>query len=192
MAEKIKGLAIQFKKEIGVAVAAVAVLIVVISLAGGGYKRTVKDFMKAFEKSDAEKMIEIAMPKAMQEAYFDDEEELEDYIDMMDDSLDDLWDEIEDSDGKVEWKIKRAESLKKLKGLRSEAEDYGYDDIDDYRERMEDVYELDEKKIKKVYAVEIEMEVEMDDDTEENDAIIFVYKYKGKWYVDMASFYSLY
>ena len=188
--DKVRNLLQQNKGIVGiVGVVAVVVILICLLAGGGGYKKAINGYMKAFKACNVKKIVNLTVPKDIQKDYFDEEYDMtkKEYIEETKEDLEDEMEDFKDDDGKIKWEIKKAENIDKLKKLEDEVEDdWGIGDLDDFRERLEDRYDdydFDADKVSKAYAVEVKFTVEMDDEKERNTGIVMVYKYKGSWYV---------
>ena len=138
-------------------------------------------------KADAEKLINLSIPKDIQKEYF------EDYEDNCKMSRQELIAEMEDSmetasEGMKNLKVKiiKAEKLNKLDELGNKMRARGISDLDDLVENLENRYEdydFDASKVKQAYAVEVEVKWKQDGEQEDFESTHIVYKYKGKWYL---------
>lgn len=180
-----------------VAVVAVIVVILICSLVSGGAKSTVKDYMKAFEKGNAKKCLNLTIPKSCQEDYIDEQYniEVDEYIELQNEVYKAMWDGFKE-EGKVkfDYEIKEVERFKKLDKLKDDVKDLlgeKMKDVKDFRDLLEDnkydeeLEDFDVDKVKDVYAVELKYVLEVDGDKicKENSALAIVYKYEGKWYL---------
>lgn len=137
----------------------VIVLFVLILGAFNGSSKPVKSFSTGIVKQDGKKLCK-SFPKEFLEDLDDDEECEEVFEEMFDDM---------DSDEKV--KSYKIESSKKL----------DKDDIEEIAEKLEDRYDIDEKKVKKV----VRYKVSYDAKGKENDVDLYLFsaKIRGKWYI---------
>lgn len=180
-----------------VAAAAIVVLIIICTLLSGGAKSTVKDYMKAFRKGNTKTLINLTIPKDAREDIIDQTYgmEVKEYIEEVDGIYDAMWKALKD-EGKIkfDYEIKECEKLGKLKKLKKDVkDDYDIKNLDDFQDMMEKRFDsldvdLDADDIKSAYAVELKYILEVDGDKlcKENSEIVFVYKYKGSWYLAVA------
>lgn len=152
------------------AVAVIAVLCLIVSSLGGGYKEPIKDLVKGFNKCNCEKIIDATMPKEylkeLKKDLKDDDEDWDDYIDDANDYLEDAKDDIEDIYGK-NTKI----SVKFL-----DKKDVKKSDMKKIEEMYDDFYDVE---VKKAYKVKIEMEIKGKDDEDSEKNWLYVVKIKG-------------
>ena len=175
-----------------VAVLVVILLIVLISSASSGYKKAIKSYMSAFQKSDVNTMTSLVVPKSIIDDFFDDcyDADFKDYCTAFSALSEEGWNAIKD-EGKVkfEYEIKAAENINKLDDLKKDAKNY-YDikDLDDFKDMMEDYYDdydFDANKISKCYIVEVKWDLLVDGDKEaKGTEYALVYKYGGSWYIE--------
>ena len=167
---------------------ALALILILLIFVGGSYKSAVNSYFRALQRADAKKMINLTIPRDVQDEYFENIEDSldldkDDYLDKLADSLEDSMDEVED----FEWEIKRAENLNKLDRLEDDMENMDISDLDDFRDYMEDRYEdydkFDADRISEAYAVKIKVKAEVDGDKDSTTMIDIVYRYKGSWYL---------
>ncbi len=165
---------------IAAAVAFVAVIVLVVILIasiGGGYKKPVKDFVKALNKCDGTLMVDTVFTDKMIR-YMEKEENMDydDLCDEFDDLLDNMMDELEDEYGddvKITLKIEDKDKLDE-------------DDI----EEIEDYYKEEDIRItiKKAYELECNLAVEGEDDDDDEDFDIIVIKVKDEgWKLCLSS-----
>lgn len=165
-----------------------ALLLILLIFVGGSYKSAVNSYFKAMQRADAKKMINLTVPRDIQEEYFENiednlDKDKEEYLEYLSESLEKRMDDVED----FEWEIRQAEKLNKLDKLEDEMDDMDISDLDDFRDYMEDRYEdfdkFDAKRISDAYAVKIKVKAEVDGDKDSTTMIDIVYKYKGRWYL---------
>lgn len=180
-------------KIVGIVAVVVVVLIVLLLikvLFGGGYKGAIKDYYSALQKGNTKKLIKVTYPKDSREDIIDDlwDMDIDDYYDAYDEVYDTFWEGLKDEGKtKLSYEIKTAEKLDKLDDLKSDVKDMNIKDLDDFIDIMDEMYEdydFDADKIKQCYAVEVKYTLEVDGDKAAKDtSIIFVYKYRGDWYI---------
>ena len=167
----------QSNKKLGViAVAAVAVIAVVVILLvvllGGGYKKTVKKFVKAYEQNESDVLEEI-----YSEIRFDWADDNDyDYVDSLESSVDSTYDAIKDKCGKGFKLSYKFDDVEVLKGddMEDELEDWGYGDADD---------NIEDYKISAVAVVELEVTAKGDKKDKDYDLAMVLTKESGKWKV---------
>jgi len=176
---------------IAVAIVAIIAIIIVVLLLTGGKKadKVIKDYMAAFEKGNAETLLNLECPKDTQDDYIDDyyDCDVDDYIEAYNAGYKVLWAGLKD-EGKLDisYEIKASESLKKLDDLKKDAKSIGIKDFDDFVDLMDDYYDdyFDAKKIKDAYIVDLKWEVTVDGDKIcKESGIVVVFQYSGNWYV---------
>ena len=144
------------------AVCAVVVIVLVVLLVGAfnGSSKPVKQFSSGMVKLDSKKVC-----KSFAKDMFEDEDELDECVDLLDETFEDM----DDSDEKLKsYKIEGSKKLDK-------------DDIEDIAEKVEDAFDIDEKKVKKVVRYKVSFDAKgKDNDT---DLYIFSAKIKGRWSV---------
>ena len=155
----------------GVAVVAIIVVAVGVSnIAGAGYKKPVRDYIKAMNKCDTKKLLSVTMPesklKEIKKNVKDSVIDWDSLLDKMDGVLEEGMEELEDDYGKnVRYSIKITDK-EKVKG----------DDLDDLKEEYEDIYDAE---IKKDNLLEAEVTIKGKKDEESNDTSFYVVKVKG-------------
>lgn len=158
----------------GAAVVAIIVVIAIIAgIAGGAYKKPIKNLAKGFEEGDEDLII-----AAYSSMFYDAVDEASGgYLDaeeMIEEEAKDEFDAIEEECGKdykVTVEFGDKEKLKK-------------DDIEDFVDEMEEDYgfEFDADEIKALYEVDVEINAEGDDgDYEVLDGTVYVAKVDGEW-----------
>lgn len=174
-----------------ICIAAVAVIVVICLLSalfGGGAKSTIKSYYKALGKGDQKAMLSLRMPKKMIEDYVDENYDCKpkEYYKVYDKAWDALYKGLK-KEGKVkfEYEIKTIEDINKLDKLDDEVGKI--DDLDEFKDRMDDVYDdydFDAKKIKACKVAEVKYTLSVDGKkAAKGENIVFVYKYKGDWYI---------
>ncbi len=154
---------------LGAAALAVIVIIAIIAgIAGGGYKKPIKNMAKSFEEADFDMFIECFAEEKLDD-FGGDETQLEFYVGV-------IYDYLEDECGegyKVKVEYNDKEKLDK-------------DDIEEFIEDLEEDegIEYDEDEIANLYIVDVTLTAEGDD----NDVVIlegelYVSKYDGEWVV---------
>ena len=156
---------------IGAGLLAVIVIIaLIVSSLSGGYKKPLKNYIKAINKCDTAKMLSVTVPKSkMKELKKEMKDSIIDYdafLDKMDDTLEDAMEELEDDYGKNVKLSAKIVDKKKVKG----------DDLDEINEDYEDEYDAE---IKKAYKVKVEMTIKGKDDKDTKNVSIYVVKVKG-------------
>ncbi|MDE6426097.1 MAG: hypothetical protein K2K89_08175 [Ruminococcus sp.] len=154
-----------------VAAAAVVVVAVIgVSSLSGGYKKPVKDYVKAVNNCDMAKMLSVAVPESkMKELKKEAKDSIIDYdafLDKMDDALEKAIEELEDDYGKnVKFSIKITDK-EKVKG----------DDLNELKEEYENEFDAE---IKKAYKINAEITIKGKDDKKTEDTSLYVVKVKG-------------
>ncbi len=130
----------------------------------GGSKGVVKTYASAMVKYDAKKMTKIFH---------------EDYIDYMEDLTDeDFEDTFEETFERFE---KRDYKILKYKII--DYEKYDKDQIEDYAEKLEKSYDINEKDVKDVVEYSIKFTIDNDGDKEIERTEVNAVKIKNKWYI---------
>jgi hypothetical protein len=168
----------------------VIALILIIVCGGGSAKGAVKDYYKALKNGNTKKLILATYSKDVAEEFIDDSYDmsLKEFYSATDDCFDTLYKGLKD-EGKVklDYEIKKIENVDKLDKLKSESKLMGISDLEDFQDEMEvfeDYGKFDASKIKKAYIAEVKWSFSVDGDTlEKNVDYIFIYKYKGDWYL---------
>ena len=162
---------------IGGAAAIVLIVVLCVVFLGGGYKKPLDNYMKILNGKGSEATIEACMPK---EFWEEAEDELDvtpgDLYDQLDENYDDLIEELEEEFGdniKFSYKVTDKDELSKKK-------------LDDLKDTYKEIG-LSKKDITKAYKLEVELTIKGSDDTDSEDLDVVVFKYKGKWYVDISS-----
>lgn len=168
---------------IGIAVAVILVIVILALTLGGGPKRAVKKFVKAFNNGNASKLvdcIDFAGVEAWKYTYMDDFDK-DDYKDFKDDYKDVDKDDIKDT--KKEAKDEFKDGFEEIK-----------EDYKSYKMKIEKIKDV-EKLGKDLYKVKAKISLEAkpkdkdDDEIDESETMTFIV-YKGKViYSDM--FYSM-
>ncbi|MDE6034676.1 MAG: hypothetical protein K2G36_02035 [Ruminococcus sp.] len=152
-------------------VLAVGVIIGISSaVSGAGYKKTVKDYIKAMNKCDTKKLLSVTMPESkLKEIKKQTKDSVVDWdalLDKVDDALEDSLENLEDDYGKnVRYSIKIT-NKEKVKG----------DELDEIQEEYEEIYDAE---IKKAYLLDAEVTVKGKKDEKTNDTSFYVVKVKG-------------
>lgn len=178
------------------AVVVVVVLLILNALFGSSPKKAIKQYYKAFAKGDTKKMLELTIPKQIREDYIDEvyDIDLKDYYDLKGAADEALIDGLkEEGKVKIDLDIKGIEKIGKYKKL--DKKDFGKMDLDDFRDAIEDMADyvdayddINVKKIKKVYVAEVKWTLTVDGDKAAKDTdYLYIFKYKGKWYIYGAS-----
>ncbi|MBQ4534971.1 MAG: hypothetical protein IJA18_07195 [Ruminococcus sp.] len=175
------------KKNIIIAVAAIAVLLIVgvflFNLLFAGYKKPIKNVAKGINKIDTDKIAHAIIPKDQ----FDDFKEIiedendKDYKDFIKDSEEEIKDIIKDN--KIKHKVKiDFKNKKKVSGKTKDA-------IEETASAFFEDMGLDEVEVKKAYRVKVELDASVKYKKEKmsigSTAYIYVVKYKGSsgWYL---------
>ncbi|MBQ8786677.1 MAG: hypothetical protein IJZ61_03480 [Oscillospiraceae bacterium] len=159
---------------IAAAIAAAAIFItlivlLIVSIGSGGYKKPVEQLVKAVNKGSGEILVEATCTDKMLR-YFDKEEDMEyeDVCDEFDDMIDDFVDELEDEYGdNIKLSVKFEDKY--------ELDEDEIEEIEDQYKRMG--YRT---KIDKAYELECTFTIKGEDDDDEDDADIIVIKVKGE------------
>lgn len=160
---------------IGIAAAAVVVLVLLLSLVfgSGGMTKPIDTMIDVTFKGKVSKIKDLA-PDDYWEWYEDEYDmDIDDIIDDAEDEFDDVIDYYEDEYGdniRVSYKVEKKKKLsdKKLKGI---------------AEALADRYDLDEDDFTEAYELDVEMTIKGSDDDDTDDSEMTVIKYKGKWYL---------
>lgn len=152
----------------GGGIVVILLLVLIIStVAGGRYKKPVKDFFKGMNKADSERVVNAMFTEDMLD---DADEDIDDMYDEFDDSLDDMLDGLEDEFGddiKIKFSVDEKKSIKDKK-------------LETYEDFYDDYLDAD-VKIKKGYKLSLTVKIEGDEDDDENDDIeVVVVKIKGE------------
>lgn len=172
---------------VGAGVILLLVIIILCVALSGGHKKAVKKSFKYFEKGQSEKLAKLELPKSVLEEMLDDtlDIDLDEYCEIQDAAFDALWEGLKDEGKvKVSYEIKNCENIDDLDKLE---DDVVYDDLDDFKDAMDDTYDdydFDADKIKKAYVYKIKFTIEVDGDKAVSETIYTIaYKYKGDWYL---------
>lgn len=162
---------------IAVAVVAVIVIALIISLFGGrSYKATVEKFINAQFDADAEAIVELIPEKmiayALEEEGYDDDE-LDEFIEEGNEELQDQLDYIERYLGE-DWTVSH-EILT--------VEDVTGDDLDDLKDDYKDI----DIKVSAAKTVEVELTVKAGETETSNSLDISLIKVGRSWYLDLES-----
>lgn len=154
------------KVNIVIIAALIVVLLIILgivsSIAGGSYKKPVKNFAKALNKCDGELLAETMLTDDM----MDDADK--DDLDDLDDLLESLTEYAEDEYGKnIKFTIDINDKSKLDK-----------DDIEDIEDEYSDSYD-DDVKISKGYEIDATLTIKGKDDKDEEDITLTVVKIKG-------------
>ena len=183
-------------KWIGIGAGAVLVLIILIVALHSSPKKTVKKYLKAFEKGNTKKMALCVLPKKSADTYTDKlyNMDAKEYYGYMDDASEALIKGLKSEKYKlkVDYEIKEVEKLGKLDKLDKEVRNkYGLkDDLDDFKDNktlskmLDKYYDIDIDKVKGVAAVKVKIKVNLGKEKFYSDTVLFLtFKYKGKWYI---------
>ena len=166
-----KSIDLKNPKVLGIAIAAVVVVVLLFSTLFGGqsYKSAVNNFMDGVFEADAKQLLSAFPDEVIDEMCDEEDMSKSELIDYMDDELDDLIDMLDTYyDGwSVDYKIISTEK-------------YDSDDL----EWIEEEYDEVGIKIKEAKMVTVEMTVEADDMSESEEMEIGVIKIGNSWYVD--------
>lgn len=155
------------------ALVVVILLAIFIPMIFKGYKKAIDNYIDVSINGKVNKIEKLA-PKEYWE-YLEDEEEVD--IDELIDELEEEWEDqeeyIEEQYGKrikATYKVtkKKEVSKKVLKGI---------------AEAIEDEYDIDSKKVKKVYDLKVKVTIKGSEDEDTNSAKLSVAKIGGSWYV---------
>lgn len=160
---------------IGIAAAALVVLIVLLALVfggNGGMTKPIDNLIAITFKGKFEKIKDMAPAEYWE--YMEEEYDLDidDLIEEAEENADDMMDYYEDEYGdniRVSYKVtdKKKLSDKKLEGI---------------AEALADDYDLDEDKFTEAWELDVEMTIKGSEDDDEQENEMTVIKYKGKWY----------
>ena len=158
-----------------IAIVVIVAAIVVFSLL---FKHPYKDALKNYiaveiSHQASEKQYEEAVPKDAWE-YYEDEynQDFDEQWEYYEESAEYIQEALEDKYGdyKVTYKIKESKKLSDNK-------------LEDYAEELEDMWDIDDKDVKKGYKVKLEVTIKGDDDKDSDTVKAVVVKYDGEWYV---------
>ena len=161
------------KSKLGIIIAVLVVVVVIVGafvLTARGPEDVAKQYMKAYVKGDAKRIVSLMPKKVVNyalEVYYGGDKD--DIIDELKDELDTFAEEVENMDAKmskVTYKIEDTDKMKK-------------DIIKMYEEAFEDI-DLD---IKKGKIIEIELTIPDGDDEETKTRYISVVKIGRSWYL---------
>ena len=162
-----KGLAVMGA---GLVAGVVIIALVFSAVFGGGYKKPIKDYVKAMNNHDTKKMLSVVLPESkMKELKKEMKDSIIDwdaFLDKMDDSIEEAMEELEDDYGKnVKFSAKILDK-EKLKG----------DELEEIQEEYEDEFDAE---IKKAYKLKVKMTIKGKKDEETDKASVYVVKVKG-------------
>lgn len=145
----------------GIAVAAILVIILLISLLGSGYKTPLNNYFKGIEKAKSETYLK-AYPEFVREEMEDtyDDEYLEKRVETFEKEYGDKI--------KISYKVLDKEKLDK-------------DDLEDIQDELEDDYDEDDVKVSTGYEVAVKITVKGSDDKESYYSSFYICKVNGKW-----------
>ncbi len=155
------------------ALVVVILAIIFIPMIFSGYKKAIDNYLDVSFKGQLKKIEKLA-PKEYWE-YLEDEEEID--LDEIIDELEEEWEGqeelLEDTYGKrvkATYKVtkKKEVSKKVLKGI---------------AEAIEDEYDIDSKKVKKVYELKVKLTVKGSEDEDTDTSKLNVAKIGGSWYI---------
>ena len=177
-------------------VGAIALVVILILVFSSSPKKTVKKYLKAFEKGNTKKMALCVLPKKSADTYTDKAYNMDakEYYGYMDDASEALIKGLKSEKYKlkVDYEIKEVEKLGKLDKLDKEVRNkYGLkDDLDDFKDNktlskmLDKYYDIDIDKVKAVAAVKVKIKVTLGKEKFYSDTVLFLtFKYKGKWYI---------
>lgn len=151
-------------------VALIVLIVVLVSVFGGGYKRAIDNYIDATFYGDYS-----AYKANIPDAMWDSLKESGDALDKEDykEQYKMFKEYFEDQYGKnisVDYKVTDEDELDE-------------DDLDDLRDELKSDYGIAKKSVTKAYELEVEFTIEGDDDEDSNEEIITVVKIDGDWYV---------
>lgn len=154
----------------GLVAAVVIVVLVFSAIFGGGYKKPVKDYVKALNHHDTKKLLSVMLPddkmkevkKEMKESIID----WDAFLDKMDDYLEDTMEDMEDDYGKNVKFSAKIVNKKKVKG----------DALEEIQEDYDDLFDAD---VTKAYKLKVEMTVKGKKDEDSEKVNLYVVKVKG-------------
>ncbi len=165
---------------IGIAAAAIVVIIIAISLFGGrGYKSTARKFVDASLTANGKAFVSL-LPNAVVECACEDEDMTKkEFTKYLTEELEDNLETVDDYYDKWSYSQKIAE-----------VEDFSTKELKSLREDYEDEFDV---KIKAAKTVTIDITITADDDTEVlNSFDVVVIKIGNSWYVDISSMGGLF
>lgn len=168
-------------KMVGAGVAALVVLIIVISVivSNTGINGTVNKFEKALKRGDMESLAEVAFPKSyindviIEDQYDGDKGE---YKEDMKEAKENYKEAMKDSDSKIVY-------IKKTKVKKVDK-----DEKEELIEQIEEAYDID---VKDVREVKLKIKGKEDGDTEIDTQEFTFYKSGAKWYIYGASMFGM-
>lgn len=161
----------------GIAVAVVVVILLASLLFGKGYEKPLDKYMDNFYKAKiTESKLEDMMPKEawekVEEEFDEDAAEIranavENYLEYYEDDFNDYYGDFD----KYDFEIKKVKELSERK-------------VEDIAEYLDDVYDIDEDSVKKVYKLTLDGEIAFDDEEVDlDDRVYYSVKIGGKWYL---------
>lgn len=155
-----------------VAVLAIILIIVVVSLISGGYKGALKDYFGAIEDKDGEAYAEALMSDDMIDYILDESgDDEDDFYDGYKDSAKSAYNSLKEEFGSgisISFDVTDKEKIDK-------------DDLEDIEDALNMLY--DDVKVSKGYEIELEIEVEGKDDDDTFDAVATMLKVDGDWII---------
>ena len=165
-----------------IALAAILVLVVVVSIFANAYKTPIQRYLDIEFKGKVQK-IEKMIPKAYLEALEDEDEDFDadDYVDEMIEDAEESWKDekkaLEKTFGdnyKVSYKILYQE---KIKG----------DDLDDVKDAINSKYDIAKSSIKTVYELYVKITIKGSEEESSYKQTFYSINIDGSWYLFSAS-----
>lgn len=148
----------------------IVIIVLVFSSLFGGYKKPVKDYVKALNHYDTKKMLSVMLPdskmKEIKKEMKDSIIDWDAFLDKMDDALEETMEELEDDYGKNVKVSAKIVNKKKVKG----------DDLEEIQEDYDDAYDAE---VTKAYKLKVEMTVKGKKDEDTEKVSLYVVKVKG-------------
>ncbi len=161
----------------GIALGAIILVIVLISVFSSSPKDAVKNYVNGNFNGDYDAYNAMQPDEVweyLEKEYDTDRPDEKDYEETYEATLEELEEEY-GKDVSVSYKITDEDELDE-------------DDLKDIRNTLKDTYNIAKKDITAAYELDVELTIEGDDDEETKDATFIVYKYNGDWYVQDVDF----
>ena len=161
-------------KKLALVLASILIMLSLASCAGAGYEAPIKNYFKAIQNENPEKMYNAIFDPFYAEYKLDemDEDDTDELLDECKDAVKAAYDELEEEYGKnikITYKVENVRKFTKS-------------DVTYLGEYLEENYDYEAKKVQDVAVLTVQSRVIGDEDNEADTADVVVIKVSGKWY----------